>query len=96
MQPSAKPAKSVQFNLPTESSSHSAIKSEEDIKNMQKEKLDLYNQRILEKRDQDKRNMVVARKTQDKNKDGSLVSPDGDGEEEKGVKMWEDECEGRG
>lgn len=75
VQPSAKPAKSVQFNLPTESSSHSAIKSEEDIKNMQKEKLDLYNQRILEKRDQDKRNMVVARKTQDKNKDGSLVSP---------------------
>ncbi|KAM9847970.1 uncharacterized protein ACBR49_009236 [Aulostomus maculatus] len=80
VQPGAKPVKSVQFSLPTESPSSSpsiqtSIETEDDIKTKQKEKLDLYNQRLLEKREQQFKEMQARKKQGEKNKDGSGVSP---------------------
>ncbi|XP_042357606.1 serine/arginine repetitive matrix protein 2-like [Plectropomus leopardus] len=66
VQPPAKPVKSVQFSLPTVSPSASipqtSAETEEDIKTKQKEKLDLYNQRILEKREQLYKEWLARRK----------------------------------
>ncbi|XP_072309580.1 uncharacterized protein [Eucyclogobius newberryi] len=72
-QPPAKPAKSVQFNLPSES--QATMESEEDIKNVQKEKLEMYNQRLLDKRELDKKKYYESRRAQDKNRGGTAVVP---------------------
>lgn len=71
-QPPTKPSKSVQFSLPSESSSNATIQSEEDIKNMQKEKLDLYNQR---RKELEKNKMEARKAPENKNKDASVVVP---------------------
>ncbi|XP_029376539.1 uncharacterized protein LOC115055158 isoform X2 [Echeneis naucrates] len=77
--PTAKPVKSVQFSLPTESPSASipqtSAETEDDIKAKQKEKLDLYNQRIMEKREQQYQEMLARKKQGERNKDGTLISP---------------------
>ncbi|KAM7385975.1 hypothetical protein PAMP_002008 [Pampus punctatissimus] len=78
VQPSAKLVKSVQFSLPTESPSPSSpqtsVETDDDIKNKQKEKLDLYNQRIMEKREQQFQEMLARKKQREKNKDGTWIS----------------------
>ncbi|XP_040905011.1 uncharacterized protein si:dkeyp-121d4.3 isoform X2 [Toxotes jaculatrix] len=78
VQPPAKTVKSVQFSLPTESPSAScpqASETDDDIKTKQKEKLDLYNQRILEKREQQFQEMLVRKKQGERNKEGTVISP---------------------
>ncbi|CAL9683581.1 unnamed protein product [Knipowitschia caucasica] len=72
-QPAAKPAKFVQFNLPSESTPQATMESEEDIKNAQQEKLDLYNQRFLEKRELRKKKYIESRAT--KGKGAIAVAP---------------------
>ncbi|XP_051250276.1 uncharacterized protein LOC127360062 [Dicentrarchus labrax] len=76
VQPQAKLVKTVQFSLPTESPSASSpqtsAETDDDIKSKQKEKLDLYNQRVLEKREQQYKEML-ARKKAEKNRDGTLI-----------------------
>ncbi|XP_053292014.1 uncharacterized protein si:dkeyp-121d4.3 isoform X1 [Pleuronectes platessa] len=77
VQTSSKPVKSVQFSLPTESPSASSPQttgnSEDDIKAKQREKLDLYNQRISEKREQQFQEMKTWKRIGDRNKDGTLI-----------------------
>ncbi|XP_062256816.1 uncharacterized protein si:dkeyp-121d4.3 isoform X3 [Platichthys flesus] len=84
VQTSSKPVKSVQFSLPTESPSASSPQttgnSEDDIKAKQREKLDLYNQRISEKREQQFQEMKTWKRIGDRNKDGTLI-PQGSGED---------------
>ncbi|XP_054874839.1 uncharacterized protein si:dkeyp-121d4.3 isoform X2 [Amphiprion ocellaris] len=76
VQPPAKPTKSVQFSLPTESPSAasppSSAAADDDIKTKQKEKLDLYNQRLLEKREQQYKDMQARKKQGEK--DGTLMA----------------------
>lgn len=78
VQPPAKPVKTVQFSLPTESpsssSSPTSAETDDEIKTKQKEKLDMYNQRVLEKREQQYKEMLARRKGE-KNKDGTLILP---------------------
>ncbi|KAI9514850.1 hypothetical protein NQZ68_029695 [Dissostichus eleginoides] len=64
VQQPAKPVKSVQFSLPSASSSPSSSQTstEDDIKNKQKEKLDSYNKRVLEKRDQHYKDWIAHKK----------------------------------
>ncbi|KAG7233251.1 hypothetical protein INR49_007330 [Caranx melampygus] len=77
VQPPAKPVKSVQFSLPTESPSVSSLQTstetDDDIKAKQKEKLDLYNQRIMEKREQQYQEMMARKKQGEKNKDSTVI-----------------------
>lgn len=75
VQPPAKSVKTVQFSLPTESSSlQTSGETDDDVKSKQKEKLDLYNQRVMEKREQQYQEML-ARKKAEKNKDATPVCP---------------------
>nr|XP_033933136.1 serine/arginine repetitive matrix protein 2 [Pseudochaenichthys georgianus] len=64
VQQPAKPAKSVQFSLPSASSppSGSQTSTEDDIKNKQQEKLDSYSKRLSEKRDQHYKDWLVHKK----------------------------------
>ncbi|XP_019222016.1 uncharacterized protein si:dkeyp-121d4.3 isoform X3 [Oreochromis niloticus] len=71
VQSPAKPVKSVQFSLPTETP---LVETEDDIKLKQKEKLDLYNQRLLEKREQEFKEMLARKKQGETSKDGLLIS----------------------
>uniref|UniRef100_A0A3B4G420 Cold shock domain-containing protein n=1 Tax=Pundamilia nyererei TaxID=303518 RepID=A0A3B4G420_9CICH len=71
VQSPAKPVKSVQFSLPTEPP---LVETEDDIKLKQKEKLDLYNQRLLEKREQEFKEMLARKKQGETSKDGLLIS----------------------
>ncbi|KAM4599815.1 uncharacterized protein V3H82_008446 [Fundulus diaphanus] len=77
-QPLTKPGKSVQFSLPTASqsfsSSPSSLETDEDIKAKQKEKLDLYNQRLLEKREKQYQEMLILKRQGEKSKDALLGS----------------------
>ncbi|XP_029282079.1 uncharacterized protein LOC115004560 isoform X3 [Cottoperca gobio] len=77
VQPPAKPVKSVQFSLPTvsPSASSSQTSTDDDIKNKQKEKLDLYNQRVSEKREQQYKDWLNRRKECLEWKDGQPVFP---------------------
>ncbi|XP_038154288.1 uncharacterized protein LOC119791955 [Cyprinodon tularosa] len=67
-QPPAKAAKSVQFSLPSVT-----LETDDDIKTKQREKLDLYNQRLLEKRDQQFQERLLL-KRQEKNRDAPPAS----------------------
>ncbi|XP_043992669.1 uncharacterized protein si:dkeyp-121d4.3 isoform X1 [Gambusia affinis] len=73
--PSAKPVKSVQFSLPSVSFSSSppSLETDDDIKAKQKEKLDLYNQRLLEKREQDYKERLTLRRQGERSKEGPPV-----------------------
>ncbi|XP_037638022.1 uncharacterized protein si:dkeyp-121d4.3 isoform X2 [Sebastes umbrosus] len=62
-----KPVKSVQFSLPTSAPIPQAFAEPYDeIKTKQKEKLDLYNQRVLEKREQHYKDWLTKRKRSSK------------------------------
>ncbi|XP_061915339.1 uncharacterized protein si:dkeyp-121d4.3 isoform X1 [Entelurus aequoreus] len=77
VKPGAKPLKSVQFSLTSESATNSYCPVV-DIKSKQKEKLDLYNQKILEKRDQqykEKRELLYQEKLARKQGKKMMFSP---------------------
>ncbi|XP_054880618.1 uncharacterized protein LOC129355092 [Poeciliopsis prolifica] len=73
--PPVKPVKSVQFSLPSVSFSSSppSLETDDDIKAKQKEKLDLYNQRLLEKREQEYKERLTLRRQGERNKEGPPV-----------------------
>ncbi|MED6294456.1 hypothetical protein CHARACLAT_021241, partial [Characodon lateralis] len=77
-QPPAKPGKSVQFSLPSKSLSFPcslpSLETDDDIKAKQKEKLDLYNQRLLEKREHQYQEMLILKRQGEKSKDGPPAS----------------------
>ncbi|XP_034408143.1 microtubule-associated protein 1B isoform X2 [Cyclopterus lumpus] len=79
VQPPAKPVKSVQFSLPTvppSASSHqTSTEADDEIKNKQKEKLDLYNQRVLEKREQYYKDWLSRKNQSGEWKDGIRIFP---------------------
>ncbi|XP_028983518.2 serine/arginine repetitive matrix protein 2 isoform X2 [Betta splendens] len=76
VQPPAKPAKSVQFSLPTESpldsSPQTTTESDDDVKIKQNEKLDLFNRTALEK--QEFQEMLADRKQGENGTDGTRSS----------------------
>ncbi|XP_027862086.1 uncharacterized protein LOC114137589 isoform X1 [Xiphophorus couchianus] len=73
--PPPKPVKSVQFSLPSVSFSSSppSLETDDDIKAKQKEKLDLYNQRLLEKREQEYKERLTLRRQGERSKEGPPV-----------------------
>ncbi|XP_054455849.1 uncharacterized protein si:dkeyp-121d4.3 isoform X2 [Anoplopoma fimbria] len=79
VQPPAKPVKSVQFSLPTVSpsaSSHqTSTEADDEIKNKQKEKLDSYNQRVIEKREQYYKDWLSRKNQSGEWKDGMRIFP---------------------
>ncbi|KAM6922319.1 uncharacterized protein PEZ65_010742 isoform 1-T1 [Lycodopsis pacificus] len=79
VQPPAKPVKSVQFSLPTvcpTSSGHqTSTEADDEIKNKQQEKLDSYNQRVLEKREQNYKDWLSRKNRSGEWKDGVRVFP---------------------
>ncbi|XP_030012040.1 serine/arginine repetitive matrix protein 1 isoform X2 [Sphaeramia orbicularis] len=70
VQPPTKPVKSVQFSLPSTSTPQASTETEDETKTLQTEKTDLFNQRVMEKRE-----LEYQRKKQEKNKDGAEISP---------------------
>ncbi|KAM8858723.1 uncharacterized protein AB9W97_019153 isoform 2-T2 [Spinachia spinachia] len=79
VQPPAKPVKSVQFSLPTVSpsaSSHqTSAEADDEVKNRQQEKLDSYNQRVLEKRDLHYKDWLSRKNQRGEWKDGVRIFP---------------------
>nr|XP_040035294.1 uncharacterized protein si:dkeyp-121d4.3 isoform X1 [Gasterosteus aculeatus aculeatus] len=79
VQPLAKPVKSVQFSLPTVSSSASShqtsAEADDEVKNRQQEKLDSYNQRVLEKRDLHYKDWLSRKNQRGEWKDGVRIFP---------------------
>ncbi|XP_037321498.2 uncharacterized protein si:dkeyp-121d4.3 [Pungitius pungitius] len=79
VQPLAKPVKSVQFSLPTvppSASSHqTSTEADDEVKNRQQEKLDSYNQRVLEKRDLHYKDWLSRKNQRGEWKDGVRIFP---------------------
>ncbi|XP_068457966.1 uncharacterized protein si:dkeyp-121d4.3 isoform X2 [Clinocottus analis] len=79
VQPPARPVKSVQFSLPTApppaSCHQTSTEADDEIKNKQKEKLDSYNQRVLEKREQNYKDWLTRKNQGGEWKDGVRVFP---------------------